>query len=31
MKAPGESAAIKVTAIYADGGSRDVSTLRGSR
>jgi hypothetical protein len=27
MKAPGESASIKVTAIYADGGSRDVSTL----
>src|SRR6478752_4808082 len=27
MKAPGESSGIKVTAIYADGGSRDVSTL----
>src|SRR5271165_6937165 len=24
MKAPGESASVKVTAIYADGGSRDV-------
>jgi hypothetical protein len=27
MKAPGESSGIKVTAIYADGGSRDVSAL----
>src|SRR3954447_20145251 len=25
MKAPGESAALKVTAIYADGGTRDVT------
>ena len=25
MKAPGEAAAVKVTAMYADGGSRDVT------
>ena len=31
MKAPGESARIKVTAIYADGGSRDVTGSGGSR
>ncbi len=31
MKAPGESASVKVTAIYADGGSRDVTTPGGSR
>ena len=28
MKAPGESAGVKVTAIYADGGSRDVTARR---
>ena len=27
MKGPGESASVKVTAIYADGGSRDVTAL----
>src|SRR5260370_23459040 len=27
MKGPGESASVKVTAIYGDGGSRDVTAL----